>query len=473
MWSSIKTFIVVLAVCLLCIAAIPCLPVSDFAPITVDLSREMFTETADAIDNPNRGLYSIFGFYITDQEEDYQTWVERLFRDNKPIDLVMIQINLAHYRDRELSAEGLNNIRNLFSALRMKRENWILRFTYDWDGNAAATEPESMDIILHHMAQLKDLLQVNQDKIFVLQGMFTGNWGEMNGSRFNRPEDLRCLTEMLMQVTGETTYLSVRTGSQWRNITGLYEPDILADGDLPRLGLYNDGMMGNASDCGSYSSSNIQGADPMAYWSRDKELEFQNVLCRYVPNGGEVILNNPLNDFDNAVATLKKMHVSYLNYDYDQEVLNKWAAVTVEKGVYQGIDGLTYIERHLGYRILINDVKTAYHPQHEHTIVDVELKNVGFAPLYEEKNIVLQVVDQDNQVVYSHCFDQDIRQLYGGENFSDLLELHHEIPISDWSRGEFQVYLAVCDPDTGELLTLANEQSMTQYGYKIAGIRRS
>jgi hypothetical protein len=105
--------------------------------------------------------------------------------------------------------------------------------------------------------------------------------------------------------------------------------------------------------------------------------------------------------------------------------------------------------------------------------VDVELKNVGFAPLYEEKNIVLQVVDKDNQLVYSHRYDQDIRQLYGGENFSDLLELHHEIPIADWPRGEFQVYLAVCDPDTGELLTLANEQSMTQYGYKIASIRRS
>ena len=83
---------------------------------------------------------------------------------------------------------------------------------------------------------------------------------------------------------------------------------------------------------------------------------WQNLLCRYVPNGGAVIINNPLNDFENAVATLKKMHVSYLNYDYDQEVLDKWSSVIVGKGVYQGMDGLTYIERHLGYRILINDV---------------------------------------------------------------------------------------------------------------------
>ena len=98
---------------------------------------------------------------------------------------------------------------------------------------------------------------------------------------------------------------------------------------------------------------------------------------------------------------------------------------------------------------------------------------MGFAPLYEEKNIVLQVLDKNNQVVYTHQFDADIRQLYGGEKSGDLLELHHEIPISEWPRGEFGVYLAVQDPDTGELLVLANEQSMTPYGYKIAGIRRS
>ena len=473
MWSSIKSFMIVLAVCLLCMTVIYFLPVNEFAPITVEVSRESFTETAEAIDNPNRGLHSIYGFRITDREEDYMTLIRQMFEKAIPANLAMIQINLADYADGDLSAAGLKNIENLFAALRTKDHRWILRFTYDWEGKAISSEPESLYIIVRHMAQLKDLLQANADRIFVIQGLFIGNWGEMNGTRYNAPEDLRCLTEMLMQVTSESTFLSVRTGSQWRNITGLYEVDGLAFGELPRIGLYNDGIMGNIGDLGSYSSSDIQDTDPMAYWSREKELEFQSNLCRFVPNGGEVVLDNPLNDFENAVATLKKMHISYLNYDYDKAVLDKWAAVTVEKGVYQGMDGLTYIQRHLGYRILINDVKTAYHPQHGHMIVDAELKNVGFAPLYEEKNIVLQVLDKNNQVVYTHQFDADIRQLYGGENSGDLLELHHEIPISEWPRGEFGVYLAVQDPDTGELLVLANEQSMTPYGYKIAGIRRS
>ena len=81
--------------------------------------------------------------------------------------------------------------------------------------------------------------------------------------------------------------------------------------------------------------------------------------------------------------------------------------------------------------------------------------------------------DKDGQMIYNHLFDQDIRQLYGGDNSGDLLELHHEIRLEGWETGEYHVYLAVRDRNTGELLVLANEQSMTQHGYKIAGIRRS
>lgn len=473
MWSGIKVFIIVLLVCLLCTATVSFLLVREHVPITVEVFPENFTETSEKIDNPDRGLYSIFGFLITDLEEDYSAQIERILKSEAPTNLIMIQINLSHYTHRDLTEEGLKNIRDLFSSLRAIEKNWILRFIYDWDNNTITNEPKSIDIILRHMTQLQDLLQTNQDRIFVVQGLFIGRWGEMNGTRFNSSEDLRQLTETLMQVTGESTFLSVRTGSHWRRVTGIHAFEALMAGEVPRIGLYNDGMMGSANDCGSYSSSNIHDSDPVACWSREKELDFQELLCRYVPNGGEVIINSPLNDFENAVATLKKSRVSYLNYDYDWEVIGKWEAVTVKNGVYAGLDGLSYIERHLGYRILINDAKVTYNPQREKLIIDLELKNVGFAPLYAEKDIALQIYDKDGQMIYNHLFDQDIRQLYGGDNSGDLLELHHEIRLEGWETGEYHVYLAVRDRNTGELLVLANEQSMTQHGYKIAGIRRS
>lgn len=449
------------------------LPAGGNAPITVEVFREDFTETSEMIANPDRGLYSIYGFLITDQEDNYSAKVKQIIESEAPTNLIMLQINLSNYRDRSLTAGGLRNIRNLFSVLRSVDKNWILRFTYDWSHNSSAREPGNLDIILHHMEQLQGLLQANQDKIFVVQGLFTGKWGEMNGTRFGSSEDLRQLSEKLMEVTGESTFFSVRTGAQWRRITGIGQLETVTAGDLPRIGLFNDGMMGNASDCGTYSSSDRHDQDPFAAWSREKELDFQDILCRHVPNGGEVILSNPLNDFENAVDALNKMHISYLNYDYDKNVIDKWAAVTINSGVYAGLDGLSYIERHLGYRILISDAKVAYHPLHKKLIIDLELKNVGFAPLYTEKDIVLQIYGRNNQLVYSHLFDQDIRQLYGGDNSDDLLDLHHEISLEDWQSGDYHAYLAVRDRDTEELLVLANEQSITPYGYKIAGIRRS
>lgn len=452
---------------------IPVQPILSTPEPQVEVYREVFTETTGKLDNPARGLYSMVGFYIKDQQEDYEAKIDTALQSGSPINLLMLHINLAYYSDRDLTPEALNNISELFSMVRTKGLRLIVRLVYDWDGKSVAYEPQSLDIITNHMRQLKDILYANQDQIFVLQGLFTGKWGEMNGTRHGEPEALRHLAHTLLDVTGENTFLSVRTGSQWRTITEVHEPNVLLTGLFPRIGLYNDGMLGSETDCGSYYPNGDQDAEPTAAWSRGKELAFQELLCRRVPNGGEVIINNPINDFENAVAALKTMHVSYLNYDYDKEVLNKWAAVTVDSGIYSGMDGLTYIERHLGYRILIDDARIAYHKPNDTLILDLDLKNVGFAPLYSEKNIILRVYNKNNQLVLSHEFDQDIRQLHGGNDYGDLLELHHEIPLEGWANGDYSVYLTVNDTETGEPLILANEQSIAQYGYKIAGIKRS
>ena len=64
---------------------------------------------------------------------------------------------------------------------------------------------------------------------------------------------------------------------------------------------------------------------------------------------GEVIVDNPYNNLENAIADLKTMHVSYLNEDYDRNVLDKWAATVVNTDdCYDGMDGWSYVERHLG-----------------------------------------------------------------------------------------------------------------------------
>ena len=442
-------------------------------PKNVKIIRESFSETSEVIDNPDRGLYSIVGFYITDKVEDYHAKIDRMIRNNATLNLLMIQINLANYADCTLSPEALVNIDNLFSVLQTIKQNVIVRFLYDWDGKAEDTEPQNIDIIINHMTQLKYILDEYQDRIYLIQGLFTGNWGEMNGTRYGAVNDMQRLAEALQHAAGDTTFLSVRTGRQWRNITGIYDINDLSLESGMKIGLYNDGMMGNQTDCGTYYSNSSNDDNLMAAWSREKELEFQNYLCRYVPNGGEVILDNSMNDFENAVSILRTMHISYLNYDYDKNVLNKWKTVTIEDGVYKGLDGLSYIERHLGYRILIQDTQIAYNKLRDQLILNVELKNVGFAPVYSEKFMLLNFYDENNALVYSHQLDYDIRQLYGGDDSCNILDLYHEIQLDEWAAGAYTIYLNIYDSQTNEELILANEQSMTQYGYKIAEVRRN
>ena len=51
------------------------------------------------------------------------------------------------------------------------------------------------------------------------------------------------------------------------------------------------------------------------------------------------------------------MHVSYLNSEHDPAVLDKWkaAAYKDKASVFNGLSGYDYIERHLGYRYVIQD----------------------------------------------------------------------------------------------------------------------
>ena len=114
-------------------------------------------------------------------------------------------------------------------------------------------------------------------------------------------------------------------------------------------------------DYGTYRTEDGSGADSLGRWSLEEELDFQKDLCRYVPNGGEVINNNSYNDFENAVKGLAERHITYLNQDYDQAVLKKWEKETVtEVGCFYGMDGYTYIDRHLGYRLLITEAYLEY-----------------------------------------------------------------------------------------------------------------
>lgn len=430
-----------------------------------------FTETAKEINNKARGFYHIHGFRIKDENIDYDTLIYKRFRTETDANLAMIQINLRSYREGDISEQGMHNLDRLFQALQNIDRKYIVRFLYDWDGKNLESEPESIEIILRHMEQVAPVLKKYQTSIYMLQGLFIGNCGEMHTTKFGSDEDIFLLAQQLANVTGDNMFLSVRTPVQWRKITKQWTSVPIDQSMAKRWGLFNDGILGNSGDCGTYGDKPASEENRYFAWYRKDELAFQEGLCRYVPNGGEVVLENELNDFDYALEAFRTMHLSYLNWDHDRNVLNKWAETVVhEDSCFDGMDGLTYMERHLGYRYLIEESLLSYDIRKDILHVEVDLKNVGFAPIYEDNQAVLTILDEQGETVYTGTFTQDLRSLCGGNDYDETLTYALDVCITGWpgwEQEQYQLYFGVKTESSDGWLELANEQAMYDDGYHI------
>ena len=340
-------------------------------------------ETTAKLRCPERGFYSILRFMAEEK-----TVLPDIALLNPNDTLVLIEINLKNYSDRALSERALSGINGLFQMLRNTGSGLIVRFLYDWSGKNMLTEPKSVDIITGHMKQLGSVIRENADIIYILQGLFVGNWGEMHGSRYIRGDYLKRLYATLSQETGKLVRIAVRTPALWRSVTGIsFFKSIGLDASLP--GLFNDGMLGNESEYGTFSDNPSK---------RNKELMLQKMLCQFVPYGGEVVGTAPQSDAERAMTALEVTGVSYLNRLYDENTLIKWKnAVVNNNGIWSGMNYFDYAEAHLGYRFVIRGVKMRCHVISGAFTANILVVNTGFAPVYHNTAAELVFVSENRQ----------------------------------------------------------------------------
>lgn len=442
----------------------------------IETEKIEFTESAKRLENPNRGFYYIQGFTIQDKKTDYYEELANRYQSDTETALTLIEINLKEYRGGSISEQGLKNIDRLLESLKSFDKHLLLRFLYDWEGKCLETEPDTREIIQTHMKQLEPIFRKYKEQIFVVQGLFLGDCGEMHHSKFLSEEDIRALAEQMAEVTDGETFLAVRTPAFWRMITQISLPEQIDREQnflVSRIGLYNDGMLGSANDCGTYGDGTPEENGTFEKWTRSDELEFQDILCRYVPMGGEVIIENPYNDLERAFEDMAATHVSYLNRAYDMQVFDKWAETLVSKqGCFEGMDGINYIERHMGYRLVIRETELEYDQQEKCLSAGVILQNVGFAPVYKEAEACIILRQKEGLELRSYTIPQDIRELTGGMQSSLLLHLHIDLPMQEIPDGEWNVYFHVEDLDSGQEILLGNEQETEKYGYQIGRIKK-
>ena len=434
-----------------------------------------FAESSRRLSNPDRGFYYIYGYRITDEPVDYATDLRDRTKEDDATRLGMMQINLREYRTGAISEEGLSNVRQLFAAMADSDKKWIVRFLYDWNGENEQYEPENLDIILQHMEQVGDVLREYHSCIYTLQGLFIGNWGEMNGTQYVDDDSLQRLASTLAEVSNPDTYLSVRMPMHWRKITQISDIQTFLQSDSPyvhRLGLFNDGMLGNEGDYGTYGTQSRSQVGDYSAWTREEELDFQDELCRTVPNGGEVIIDNAYNDLDHAIADFNRMHITYLNEDYDRNVLEKWSnSVVHTDDCYDGMDGLSYMKARLGYRFVLRECRMQQDFWKDTLHVELDVSNSGFAPIYKACEACFVFVPQSSEgKTYSVNVEQNLSELAGGNETDRISTIQTTIPLHDLERENYDVYFQLKDQATGEMIQFANEQECEAEGYQIGQI---
>lgn len=473
MKKKLPIFLLILTILLLS-GSFVSLAYSNYFQVSYQITND-FAETAQDLANPYQGWYHIYAYTLADAVGPSAEQLASQREESADNALALVQINLKNYALGDISQTALNQLDGILSAWKQGDTRLILRFLYDWDGNAQATEPKSADIVRRHMEQTAQVVNRHADLIYSLQGIYVGNYGEMHGSDYLDGATMRSLASYLADLTDSSIYLAVRTPQHWRSIVQSMSPLDAAqahDGSLAsRLGLFNDGMLGSESDLGTYGNASLSEASKDSYdtkGSRSEELSFQHSLCQYVPNGGEVVSDNPYNDPDRALADLAQMHVSYLNMDYDSSVLNKWKnAVYQGDDCYKGMSVYDYIGKHLGYRYVLTASSCTFHPWKNKTAtLKLTIDNAGFANACRRFDVTLRLIRQETNEKLDIPVDTDNR-LWGTDKNTKL-----KIPldIRSYGVGSYSVHLSVTDPKTGEDILLATNCIRSKDGYHIADL---
>lgn len=432
---------------------------------------ENYAESNKELDNPARGFYSMYAVTVTDAPMDKTVIFSDKFAENTGLKL--IELNLNNYTFGEIRQPGLENIERIFERLEELNSPCIVRFLYDWDGKNMEIEPASIDIILRHMKQIAPIMNEHKNAVFSTQGLFVGSWGEMHSTRYGSEEDFRLLAETLDEALDSDIYMAVRTPAQWRTIIGTKEPEYSgeAEGKLSlRLGLFNDGMFGGEFDLGTYGNVDKNQSKALTdRWNRAEELDFQDVLCKRAPNGGETVGDNEYNDIDNVLGDMQLMHLTYLHKNYDTSVIEKWKNQRISDGtIFDGFTGYDYISEHLGYRLVLSAAAFSYNEEADTADFSAGIRNVGFAPIYMQADT--EIVLKGNGIKESIPVERDIRELTGGKMHDTVEDYGIELELFGMPEGTYELYFNVKDIATGRMLEFANEEEMTEDGYYLGSI---
>jgi len=352
--------------------------------------------------------------------------------------LLMREYTLDTFRGRPITQDFLDNIDRDLTIIQQAGLKVILRFAYT---NTAKTgscpdvykicppygdAPKS--IVLGHIAQLAPLLKKHAAVIAVLQEGFIGIWGENYYTDYfgdagnNGPghlfdsswNDRNQVLHAELAALPADRMIQVRTPQiKQKYVYGphatVHEAPLSAaqgysESDMARIGFHNDCFLASFDDYGTYydNGSSVQPKKEAnevlrRYFAEDS---------RYLPVGGETCDDaySPQNDCEptgHAEQEMARMHYSFLNTMYNNDVNNDW----------DSLGCISSIRLRLGYRLILRQAKFPTHvTAGRHFTVALDLYNAGYAMPYNPRSAYLILRNKNNGREIRLPFIADIRK---------------------------------------------------------------
>ena len=452
-------------------------------------------ESTRALKNPGCGWYHIYTFDLSK--------VIFLYIDCEEEELVLLLIDIHAFRGCEqIPKEALEYYSSILTFFEQHDKGIILRIVYDTKGRGMENEPSSIKIVKSHMKQLGSIICEHMGekkslhgKILVHQGLFVGSWGEMHGSKFLSEARMKELSDTFLEATKGSCPIAVRKPVQLRQLRWQKTASSpLQNASNINFTLFNDAIFGSETDLGTYgtirkSALSENSEREKTPWAREDELSWQQSFMQQSFCGGEVLggMNTVSEssgntdypqrtlDWNQVVADLAKMHVSYLNSIYSKEVLDDWKAQRI---MWNGkeISEYDYIGRHMGYRFTVTHVKISRVSQEKKkqtqsqmskSVIKITIKTTGFANLCEEA-VCRLILTENNENIKAFDIKSDPSTWNSGTDTVIESPILQEV----WTQQSQQtmIFLQLIRIRDGRIIEWANEEYDCQFGVLLLSV---
>ena len=401
-----------------------------------------YSENSSLLYNPDNGFYKAEVFKLKPDGITYSS-----DKDFSQYNFLKYENQIYHLRldisafsmanngeeDLELTEKVLNDLDSLLNNVKSAQKNAVVRFCYDEHFSGNKDKEPSLEMMIKHIKQLSSILNKYQSTITAIEAGMIGRWGEMNGSAITKdPDIVNAILDAWLDNTNNFAILT-RQPQHIYDYLGIDYEDIdnyvISPSDKAyRLGIFDDSYLGSESDCGTFNHD------------RNKEIDWIAQQTNHLPFGGEATYQD-LSDTlfhleDGCLENMKKLHLSYLNYHYNEDVTSYWKETIYsseygDDSLYYGESVYDYIAKHMGYRYVLNKSVFEYNKTVTNFKATLSLTNKGFGSLTKEKDLQLIITDEENNVVE--------RKNVG--KFKENIEFSTNLSLQ---TGNYKVYLAVC-----------------------------